>query len=952
MNNKIIVANLIFSGVYGDEKENKNAKINSLNNGNNEFRKSNGIKFFNSMNKSNYIYLGSTNNTVFNTMGVTLEDDGSLLLIRGESKDLFMGMVQKYFNNGFKYDGFHIKENNLMKFKGIYVDSNGGLIGIKRMDDNINGNDDNKLYKIKFNKIECNYNFNENVLEDCSERIHIEYKEYAPKYTEEHDLSSVNNMVWKQEENILKFNRKDLNFTVRFKDGKIFVSNLPATLAEDEIDAVGVESKEYQLDIKLNDNEKIESIKPIRNKIQVNISEGEKTRMYYINTSLIFSVQDYQYKGRKPERKPPLSFYSLVGENNYNNYHSGQPFSSQSASHFSSRHIPFFSSAIDNMRIRIDKAKQQRELKEYKAMVSDIAKSIDPGFRSFRSNIKGLTNTSTSPSSNKYKALHNAKMNKESFYNVLNKCIEGVNNRKTQGETFYSIIEDLKEKNTITITHLNDISAFFGINAFSFAPKIKANAFLLASYSKTHSIILSKNESNRVKFSFFNKKEANLSAGLSAGIGGYDKRWQKNSADYGVITPLMASTYLSLNYERKSNFSFEIELDDVIDFIDKDLNFNLSTLENNTTLNDNKNISFGLLADARSEFSFDVNLELNNGTEATIPRNAVGINVIASLLKLNININKFLDYGKIKVDEVDKLIELKSLEILLDVYRDLRFLPSRTRSTQEIKWFPLATMKNFEFMIQKKINRLLNVNIIDSKKIKNEKEFEKDLKGIYKFILKIDNLFDEHPTIININKSIDKLDSVYLTMLSNKKSVDKIIKDPFVDNGAPDYLNSLNNKDRKLQQFLLNLKQKKEILSSQEKKNMNESFIAYSIFKYKLNEISEDIYKNARGKFDGMMNNIKEKKDFSLKDIKNELDKLFNECDNELSKIKYKLDSIDIMSESEILDKVESIPLMFLKLYHKEGIVHHQIKGEIKFDYEQKENGDGALSNINTTYYF
>lgn len=43
---------------------------------------------------------------------------------------------------------------------------------------------------------------------------------------------------------------------------------------------------------------------------------------------------------------------------------------------------------------------------------------------------------------------------------------------------------------------------------------------------------------------------------------------------------------------------------------------------------------------------------------------------------------------------------------------------------------------------------------------------------------------------------------------------------------------------------------------------MNESFIAYSIFKYKLNEISEDIYKNARGKFDGMMNNIKEKRFF------------------------------------------------------------------------------------------
>lgn len=70
MTNKIIVASLVPSGVYGDEKENKNSKVNSLNNGNNEFRKNNGIKFFNSMNKNNYIYLGSTNNTVFNNMGL------------------------------------------------------------------------------------------------------------------------------------------------------------------------------------------------------------------------------------------------------------------------------------------------------------------------------------------------------------------------------------------------------------------------------------------------------------------------------------------------------------------------------------------------------------------------------------------------------------------------------------------------------------------------------------------------------------------------------------------------------------------------------------------------------------------------------------------------------------------------------------------------------------------
>lgn len=394
-------------------------------------------------------------------------------------------------------------------------------------------------------------------------------------------------------------------------------------------------------------------------------------------------------------------------------------------------------------------------------------------------------------------------------------------------------------------------------------------------------------------------------------------------------------------------------MNDVVEFIDKELNISLSKLKDHTTLNDNKNISIGIFADTRSEISFDVNLKINSDTEASIPRNAVGISAIASLLKLNININKFFDYGKINVGEKDKVIDFKLFEILLDFYRDLKFLPSKTRSTNEIKWYPLTTMKNFEFMIQRKINSLFNVNIFDSKKLKDKKEFEenrKDLKGIYKRILKINKLFDEHPTSLNVNKNIDKLDSVYLTMLSNKKPMDKIRKNPLVNNSNDiSKLNNLSFEESKLQEFLLNLEKKKKILSSQEKNNMNEKFKSYSKFEYKLTERSKNIYENTRGEFDEMIKNIKENKDYSLKNIKSELDKLFNKCDNELSKMKYKLDNIDIMSVSEISDKAKSIPLVLVQLENKQGIVHHQIKGEVKFNYDRY---DKKLENISTGYYF
>lgn len=219
--------------------------------------------------------------------------------------------------------------------------------------------------------------------------------------------------------------------------------------------------------------------------------------------------------------------------------------------------------------------------------------------------------------------------------------------------------------------------------------------------------------------------------------------------------------------------------------------------------------------------------------------------------------------------------------------------------------------------------------------------------------MKINNLFDKHPTTLNLNQNIKKIDSIYLTVLPNKKFADKIVKDPFFNDDDPKYLEGLSVRERKLQKFLLDLEGKKKILSSQEKSNMNEKFKPYSVFKYKLNERSEDIYKNTRDKFAEMMENIKGNESFSLKNIKDELDKLFNDCNNELSKMEYKLDDIDIMSISEVSDKIKSIPLVLLELENKEGIIYRQVKGEIVFHrYNNIDDNSKKLKSISAKYYF
>lgn len=98
-----------------------------------------------------------------------------------------------------------------------------------------------------------------------------------------------------------------------------------------------------------------------------------------------------------------------------------------------------------------------------------------------------------------------------------------------------------------------------------------------------------------------------------------------------------------------------------------------------------------------------------------------------------------------------------------------------------------------------------------------------------------------------------------------------------------------------------------------------------------------------------LINEVKTDENLTVNDIKDKLDNFYNNAKQELNNIEYQLNSIDVMSISELADKAKSFPLAFLRLESKKSIMHHQVKGEINFLYDKYEK---QLEKITTNYYF
>ena len=101
---KSVISKLIPIGIYDGSKERH--RVKKVKNSNNTYIKKNEKQKENKFslnNANNYVYLGSTNTSLLNNMGITLSDDGSLLLIKGKTHDLITGLYNKHFKGCLLY---------------------------------------------------------------------------------------------------------------------------------------------------------------------------------------------------------------------------------------------------------------------------------------------------------------------------------------------------------------------------------------------------------------------------------------------------------------------------------------------------------------------------------------------------------------------------------------------------------------------------------------------------------------------------------------------------------------------------------------------------------------------------------------------------------------------------------------------------------------------------------
>ncbi|XBS68186.1 hypothetical protein ABK905_15305 [Acerihabitans sp. KWT182] len=117
------------------------------------------------LNAINYIYLGSIHGGPPLHQGITLDEQGNLLLIKGKSKDLFKALWSKYV----RYAKFYVAKVNLgeennIQFSRLIIDHEGRLIAW--------GKCDNVQYEINF------------TMENISKEIDLEMELDVASYIE------------------------------------------------------------------------------------------------------------------------------------------------------------------------------------------------------------------------------------------------------------------------------------------------------------------------------------------------------------------------------------------------------------------------------------------------------------------------------------------------------------------------------------------------------------------------------------------------------------------------------------------------------------------------------------------------------------------------------------------------------------------------------------------------
>ncbi|WP_227318908.1 hypothetical protein [Cedecea davisae] len=597
----------------------------------------------------NYVYCGMATMLPVNSLGMSIDNDGHLVLIKGKQYDLFKGLLIKN-TSGYQYKTAQLINDKCdIRFKELYINDDGLLIGVDRNTE--------KSHSIEISAPETNINTSEQF-------VNLNFSEYSKN-------NKIDELAFKTDENT--------SSSYFCKNGKIYLKSI-----QKEKSIKDYSFMQHEIKIPLPSGFSVKGIKKSMGFLQIDTSNGKKGRVFFINPK---HISNRKLSVSRISHKPPQSFSSRLGNDPHEKYHAGLPFTSDRKANFSSTMIPLFSSIIDNFRTHIKRSKSCSAEGLKKRTLIHAAKAIDPGVGGIYATVSAKIRAASGQAASKIKnkgELYDRNINilgspNHPLSRVVDTALKIEPELKTS-ESLLHLAKQIKPKEAIHLTRTDRIAAFFGISSggVPFAPGWFAG--VVGELSSSHNLTISKTETGNIRLSFSNRHKS-AATGL-AGTGQGLEKTILNAADMDFMTimPFEANAIIAAKCISGNDFSFDLREEDFYKFATQFTHPQKKSGIKNIIISKSeaekiKEKEFIIKIEAKSELRLQAGRMADASTYMVMPRTAVGARLAVELLNLKSKTSKSVSGKENAFSAKKKNIKITTLSHDANLFAEWKIMP-------------------------------------------------------------------------------------------------------------------------------------------------------------------------------------------------------------------------------------------------------------------------------------
>lgn len=629
----------------------------------------NKIDDYRAIDASNYISLGAASAVPYNQHGITLNENGELMLIKGESHNLVKGLLKKYAT-GFKYQTASIVALEGCappRFSRLFINEHGVLIG-KNLKEGT-------LHAITIKNHPGHYD-----QEFRREQIEILIKPY--------NGPQVDNLTFKISEG------KNISFS--FEEGKLYLDTIETT--EKKLD---YSLCAYDVTLPLKKGIRLISVKKSGHLLQLELAKKNKKRIVYLDP---LHISEKKVSARHLSHKPGQSLANRLGADPYEKYHSGQPFTSTRLGNFSSKYIPLILNNLDRFRIHLKKAKEENYKGNRSQAMQEGVKSLDPGVEAILTTSRHLIKQHKTDK--RYSAATSATLlaknrattfaNNKQLRQLVAAATGLTADKETLAASLLQIVSKLAPDEALTLSFNNALSFFLGTAAGGVPFNPGWFAGIVGSIMSSHNLILSPDQKGNILFTFANEKTRSLTPFIGTGQGLEKNLLAAGGANYMTVMPLEANIILMANSTNSDSFSFALKKENVKAFLDSMLTAKASGDIESQIIKEaevKKRVEKSLILKVECKVEGRVqNGRMLNNTFVVLPRSAAGASLSANLLKLDIKKEKTIEGNDIKAQVKVKTLSAANIEA--ELFNENTIMPIPVYGSDPVLCFPLPLQQD------------------------------------------------------------------------------------------------------------------------------------------------------------------------------------------------------------------------------------------------------------------